>query len=317
MGSHRNSRLLLVLTLAGIGLAAVVWWLWPREPRAEMLRALPQDPALLVHIDFEAFRSSSAAMLAGIAWESKQGQTLAQGLQGARLASLALSVDEQGIYVVTRGELSEPHVQWLRKSLAGDCPDPAGESPCTGAGPGEWTLRVGLREEGLLTAAYSPSPGADAEMARRLVALHERLRGEASFFREGQAEGPVARVVMKTGRLESVARALPFSVPSLSFLSRVLEKAASGEFTLAADGKQRVLLRLEAQAATESEAEELRLSLADLNEFAAAAADFGRGEADRSAWGKVLQSGRFERNATKVNGNWTADEETLKQLAAD
>jgi hypothetical protein len=73
-------------------------------------------------------------------------------------------------------------------------------------------------------------------------------------------------------------------------------------------------LHLEAESPGASEAQELHALLAGLNDLAAAAASYGRGEGAPSDWSVLLGTARFEQEGPAVKGAWTIEREVLGRL---
>jgi hypothetical protein len=97
-------------------------------------------------------------------------------------------------------------------------------------------------------------------------------------------------------------------------LAKAFEKAVRAHFYLREGENDSLLLRLEAESPGASEAQELRALLAGLNDLAAAAASYGRGEGEPSDWSALLGTARFAQGGTAVTGTWTIERELLGRL---
>lgn len=292
------------------------WRSGPGAPDLPWLLALPPDQALRLEVNLEAARASGPGTLLLEAFlRSSHGA-------GARQAGLAesslllLSLDSEGVYLALQGRFQTEQLRALIERKGGECDGSLREIPCSFDGSEEdrsgrrgWLL---LPSGDRLLLAYGGSQEAVLGMVER-AGLASRL------FRVLRREIPqrspsMARLTVDPARLAPIMRQPQGALPNLLVLAKAFEKAVRASFDLQGGGNGDLQLHLAAESPGASEAQELHGLLAGLNDFAAAAASYGREQDTPSDWSALLGTARFAQGGTAVTGTWTIERELLGRL---
>ncbi len=308
-----------VTGLLGLGLTAyLAWRLGGGRAPENVPDSAPAGPAIQVSVDFRAVRTTPAAALlinAVLNLGDQLSRWLALLQEGDDLERMDLFLDSKGVYMLARGAFTTQSLRQSIERAGGRCAGSLQEYPCTlPADPAGCMNSVFTPANGRFSAACAASVQ-DAEALAEQAAPGAPLLPFLGAGGEDPFEG-VARLTVDPARLEPLMREPPPFVPNLSMVARALEKASRAEFLLKKGDKGFLYVHLEAVSRTESEAKQLHDLLAGLNEFGAAAADFGQGEKESSDWSSLLRSARFAHQATTVTGVWTIDPELLRRLTA-
>jgi hypothetical protein len=292
------------------------WRSGPGNPDLPWLLALPPDQALRLEVNLEAARlSEPGTLLLEALLQSGYGADARQaGLAESRL--LLLSLDSQGAYLAAQGRFPVERLRALVERWGGECDGSLRETPCSFGGSAEdrsgrtgWLL---LPSGDRLFLAYAGSEEAVRAMVGRATPVRRllsALRGEIP-----QRSPWMASLTVDPGRLAPIMSQPHDALPNLLVLAKALEKAVRAHFYLREGENGSLLLQLEAESLSTSEAQELRGLLAGLNDFAAAAAGYGRGEDAPSDWSTLLGTARFEQEGSAVKGAWTIERELLGRL---
>ncbi len=303
--------------LAGVALTVYIAWRLGGRPAPDLAGNASVDPALRVSIDFHAVRAVPAGLLLfhralNLGDQLSRWVTLLQ--EEKILERMDIILDEKGAYILTRGDFTPQSLRQSIERAGGRCAGSLQEYPCTlSADPAGCTISVFTPANGRFTAACAATVENAASMAEQAEA-HTGLA--ASLGSEDSFDG-LGRIAVNPVRLDPLMRDPPAFLPNLSIVARALEKARRAEFLLQGDAQGGLAIRLEALSETEPEAEQLHTLLGGLNEFGAAAADFGRGEKESSDWSTLLRSAQFARRGTAVTGVWTIDAGLLRRLTAE
>jgi hypothetical protein len=313
----RTRRVLPPTFLVAVALAGYLGWRsGPGASDMPSLLALPPDQALRLEVNPEAARDSGpGTLLLEALLRSRFGSDARQaGLTDSRL--LLLSLDAHGAYLAAQGRFPEERLRALVERWGGVCRGSLRETPCSFAGsPQDHAGRTGwllLPADDRLLLAYAGSEEAVRAMVGRATPVRRllsALRGEIP-----QRSPWMASLTVDPGRLAPIMSQPHDALPNLLVLAKALEKAVRAHFFLREGENGDLLLHLEAESPTASEAEQLRGLLAGLNDFAAAAAGYGRGEDAPSDWSTLLGTARFEQEGSAVKGAWTIERELLRRL---
>jgi hypothetical protein len=311
-----RTRRILLAALLGVALAgSLAWRAGPGAPDLPWLLALPPDQALRLEANLEAARDSGPGTLLLEAFlRSRFGSDARQaGLADSRL--WLLSLDSEGAYLAAQGRFEAERLRALVEQIGGTCEGSLRETPCSVAAPDGHSgraLGLLLPSDDRLLLAYAGSEEAvlamveRASLGRRLLSV---LRGEVP-----QRSPWMAHLTVDPGRLAPIMRQPHAALPNLLVLAKAFEKAVRAHFYLREGENGSLLLHLEAESPTPSEAQELHGLLAGLNDLAAAAADYGRQEGTPSDLSTLLATARFEQEGTAMTGTWTIEKELLRRL---
>jgi hypothetical protein len=302
--------------LAAVAVAGHLGWRsGPGAPDLPWLLALPPDQALRLEVNLEAARvSGPGTLLLEALLQSSYGADARQaGLAESRL--LLLSVDSQGAYLAAQGRFPEQRLRALVERWGGECDGSLREIPCSFDAPDDRSGRAGwllLPSGDRLLLTYAGSEQAVRAMVGRATPVRRLL---SVLQGEVPRRSPwMASLTVDPGRLTPIMREPHEVLPNLLVLAKALEKAVRAQFYLREGENGSLLLHLEAESPGASEAQELHALLAGLNDLAAAAASYGRGEGAPSDWSALLGTARFEQEGPAVKGAWTIEREVLGRL---
>jgi hypothetical protein len=319
MNLRSAPRVCWIAVLAGLAVTAYVVWRLAGSHAPNVADTASTEPALRASVDFLAVRAVPAGSLLinrvlNLGDQLSRWLTLLQ--EEEVLDRMDFLLDPRGAYILGQGEFTPQSLRQSIERAGGRCAGSLQEYPCTlSADPAGCTISVFTPAKGRFTAACATTSH-DAESMAEEAAVRDGLLPFLELGAEDRFDG-IARLTVNPARLEPLMREPPAFVPNLSIVARALEKAVRAECSLKGDGKGGLSVHLEAVSETESEAEQLRTLLAGLNEFAAAAADFGRGEKESSDWSTLLRSAQFSQQGTAVTGVWAIPSDLLRRLTAD
>lgn len=313
----RTRRVLALSVLLAVAVAGYLGWRsGPGTPDLPWLLALPPDQALRLEVNLEAARvSGPGTLLLEALLQSSYGADARQaGLAESRL--LLLSVDSQGAYLAAQGRFPEQRLHALVERWGGECDGSLRETPCSFDGSPEdrsgrsgWLL---LPSGDRLLLTYAGSEKAVLAMVGRATPVRRLL---SVLQGEVPRRSPwMASLTVDPGRLTPIMREPHEVLPNLLVLAKAFEKAVRAQFYLREGENNSLHLHLEAESPGASEAQELHGLLAGLNDLAAAAASYGRGEGAPSDWSTLLGTARFEQEGPAVKGAWTIEWEVLGRL---
>jgi hypothetical protein len=306
-----------ITVLAGLALTAYIAWRLTGSEAPDAANTGSSEAALRVSVDFRAVRTTPGSSLLidrvmNLGDQASRWLALLQ--QEEVIERLDLFLVPDGAYIVAKGGFTPQSLRQSIERAGGRCAGSLQEYPCTlSADPAGCTISVFTPANGRFVAACAGTSEAAGSMAAQ--AAEAGMLPSLGLGGDDHIEG-IGRLTVNPARLEPLMRQPPAFLPNLSIVARALEKASRAEFTLRDDGQGALSVHLEALSKTEAEAEQLRTLLTGLNEFGAAAADFGRGEKESSDWSTLLRSAQFAQQGTAVTGVWTISSELLRRLTA-